>query len=266
MDTQVVSRESIASSCGGGSGGGGGGGDSCARCPVLERERDDAVTKNVTLLAATKKPGAGWASTVEGLHGRSKGAARCGIALFGKLSEKPLQSDDSDDGEDEEALDHRPRRAAATAAKVSLGARSASRSDETHRSNVAFGAAESERKAQGIDFYLAKVIAAPTTATQLRVVGKGKTRWNIAKGELYLKVRWFKEARSGVFYDEAYEEEQLLEMVVQVAGAEKLVLEKLSSRGPRTKPKYKLAERSADLICDENLTKYVDRAAHGSSA
>ena len=135
MDTQVVSRESIASS----GGGGGGGADSCARCPVLERERDDAVTKNVTLLAATKKPGAGWASTVEGLHGRSKGAARCGIALFGKLSEKPLQSDDSDDGEDEEALDHRPRRAAATAAKVSLGARSASRSDETHRSNVRRG-------------------------------------------------------------------------------------------------------------------------------
>jgi hypothetical protein len=152
---------------------------------------------------------------------------------------------------------------------------------------LAFGAARSERDSQGVDFYLGKVVVVPTThyGAALRI-GRGRTGWNVTDGDVHLKVRWFKEVRPGVFQDENHEDTQLLEMAIRVAKDEKIILDKLSpgvrpsrrarprscqsqpSRDALSQPpaEYKLTERSDELIHDENLTLFVDRAAPGSSA
>jgi hypothetical protein len=152
---------------------------------------------------------------------------------------------------------------------------------------LAFGAASSERDSQGVDFYLGKVVVAPVThrGAALRI-GRGRTGWNVTEGDVHLKVRWFKQVRTGVFQDENLEDTQLLEMAIRVASDEKIILEELTlgarpsrrassrlchsqpSRGALSQPpaEYKLTDRSDALIHDENLTLFVDRAAPGSSA
>ena len=72
---------------------------------------------------------------------------------------------------------------------------------------LAFGAASGERDVQNIDFYLAKVVEAPRVHSGLKLqIGCGKTRWHIKEGEIYVKVRWLKEIRPGVFQDEEHED------------------------------------------------------------
>ena len=141
---------------------------------------------------------------------------------------------------------------------------------------VAFGVAESERRAQNVDFYFAKVLEAPRRATRtFRNGPEGRSGWNIKKGEFYLKVRWYKETRPGVLVDEEWEENQLLEMVVCVGvRAATLELENATTtpstrsrrrRGTPT-PTFKLTDASKEALENQNITKYVDRAAPGSSA
>ena len=138
---------------------------------------------------------------------------------------------------------------------------------------VALGAAESERRAQNIKFYLGKVVVPPALADKrMRVGGSGRGGWNIKKDEWFLKLRWLKEIDEGVFVDEGYEENQLLEMVVQHSDGATLELQTLSTgdhgrpRRHQGPPKFELAAGSKAALDDANLTKYVDRAAPGSSA
>jgi hypothetical protein len=76
--------------------------------------------------------------------------------------------------------------------------------------------ARSEREAQGVGFYLGKVLVAPTTAEETHRLGELGTRnaWNVKKGEWYLKVRWYSKVRPGIFQEQNHDFEKLLEMVV----------------------------------------------------
>ncbi|KAK7232742.1 hypothetical protein SO694_00037156 [Aureococcus anophagefferens] len=133
---------------------------------------------------------------------------------------------------------------------------------------VALGISQSERDAQGVDFYLAKVVVPPARAdNQRRVNGSGRDGWNIKKGEFCLTVRWFDLKPCGYYEDYGSQDEQLLEMVIASA-TRALVLEPAPRKGrARGAPaQFQLAKASEAAIHNENLDKYVDRAAAGSSA
>jgi hypothetical protein len=174
-----------------------------------------------------------------------------------------------------EELDDKKARLETWASKIAVG------------DFLAFGAARSERDSQGVDFYLGKVVVVPVTHRGAALqIGRGRSRWNVKEGDVHLKVGWFKEVRSGVFQDENHEDIQLLEMAIRVAEDEKIILDPLipgarpsrralsrschsqSSRGALSESpaEFKLSDRSDELIHDENLTLFVDRAAPGSSA
>ncbi len=76
--------------------------------------------------------------------------------------------------------------------------------------------AKSGREAQGVGFYLGKVLVAPTTAEETHRLGELGTRntWNVKKGEGYLKVRLYSKVRPGICQDQNHDFEKLLEMVV----------------------------------------------------
>ena len=134
---------------------------------------------------------------------------------------------------------------------------------------VALGISQSERDAQGVDFYLAKVVVPPARAdNQRRVNGSGRDGWNIKKGEFCLTVRWFDLKPCGYYEDYGFQDEQLLEMVIAVGDGAALVLEPAPRKGrARGAPaQFQLAKASEAAIHNENLDKYVDRAAAGSSA
>lgn len=144
---------------------------------------------------------------------------------------------------------------------------------------VAFGVCESEREAQGVDFYLGKVTAAPEKALRTFRVGEGRSGWNVRKGEHYLVVAWYKEVSEGLFEKEGFLDTQLLEMLIELPGGKTgmLRLEPLPTattardgRGRRQttvrKQLYKLHPDDKGLLLDQNYTQYVDRAASGSSA
>ncbi|EGB08082.1 hypothetical protein AURANDRAFT_64401 [Aureococcus anophagefferens] len=134
---------------------------------------------------------------------------------------------------------------------------------------VALGISQSERDAQGVDFYLAKVVVPPARAdNQRRVNGSGRDGWNIKKGEFCLTVRWFDLKPCGYYEDYGSQDEQLLEMVIAVGDGAALVLEPAPRKGrARGAPaQFQLAKASEAAIHNENLDKYVDRAAAGSSA
>jgi len=143
---------------------------------------------------------------------------------------------------------------------------------------VAFGVAESERIAQGVEFYLGKVKQAPQKATEETRVGSGRDGWNVKSGEYYLKVDWFLEIAENVFVDEKRQDTQLLEMVVHLDEGRtgQLRLEPISTtttkrgRGRRNAMRqqhFRLHDKDLAAVLDANLYRYVDRAAApGSSA
>lgn len=143
---------------------------------------------------------------------------------------------------------------------------------------VAFGVCESEREAQGVDFYLGKVSEAPKQAENQIRVGEDRTGWNIKKDEYYLVIDWYKEVAEGIFEEEGVSDKQLLEMVIELPEGMtgSLSLETLPTtttargRGRRRttnrKKLYKLKPEHKALLLDQNYTQYVDRAAPGSSA
>ncbi|KAH8075006.1 alpha-ketoglutarate-dependent dioxygenase alkB-like protein [Aureococcus anophagefferens] len=123
---------------------------------------------------------------------------------------------------------------------------------------VALGISQSERDAQGVDFYLAKVVVPPARAdNQRRVNGSGRDGWNIKKGEFCLTVRWFDLKPCGYYEDYGSQDEQLLEMVIAVGDGAALVLEPAPRKGrARGAPaQFQLAKASEAAIHNENLDK-----------
>ncbi|KAH8061085.1 hypothetical protein JL722_4381 [Aureococcus anophagefferens] len=133
---------------------------------------------------------------------------------------------------------------------------------------VALGISQSERDAQGVDFYLAKVVVPPARGQPTPGQRLGRDGWNIKKGEFCLTVRWFDLKPCGYYEDYGSQDEQLLEMVIAVGDGAALVLEPAPRKGrARGAPaQFQLAKASEAAIHNENLDKYVDRAAAGSSA
>ncbi|KAK7254749.1 hypothetical protein SO694_00130031 [Aureococcus anophagefferens] len=101
-----------------------------------------------------------------------------------------------------------------------------------------------------------------------RVIAQGLAEKGF-KGEFCLTVRWFDLKPCGYYEDYGSQDEQLLEMVIAVGdGRRALVLEPAPRKGrARGAPaQFQLAKASEAAIHNENLDKYVDRAAAGSSA
>ncbi|KAH8053097.1 LSM domain-containing protein [Aureococcus anophagefferens] len=100
-----------------------------------------------------------------------------------------------------------------------------------------------------------------------RVNGSGRDGWNIKKGEFCLTVRWFDLKPCGYYEDYGSQDEQLLEMVIAVGdGAARARARPRKGRARGAPAQFQLAKASEAAIHNENLDKYVDRAAAGSSA
>ena len=142
---------------------------------------------------------------------------------------------------------------------------------------------ESEREAQGVNFYLGKVRTKPKAAAKTFRVGKGRSGWNVKKGEYHLDIEWYTEFADIVFEVHGTSDTQLLEMLIERPDGKtgQIQLDEVApppllagqGRGRRRSPaalsrkaRYKLHADFEALLLDQNYTKYVDRAAHGSSA
>ncbi|KAH8064213.1 hypothetical protein JL721_8356 [Aureococcus anophagefferens] len=132
---------------------------------------------------------------------------------------------------------------------------------------VALGISQSERDAQGVDFYLAKVVVPPARGQPASGQRLGRGGWNIKKGEFCLTVRWFDLKPCGYYEDYGSQDEQRRDGHRGRRRRRASCSSPPLGRAGRGAPaQFQLAKASEAAIHNENLDKRVDRAAAGSSA